>query len=123
MKPSNGASKKGTASIAEAQAALFSQGSSYVRPPCFCCAAPALKWTQYGPSCPICYDEIQRAITALAYPAGISGNSIFAPALAECLKTTNPAAITIIAAYFEAAILPIISPDSPRAILGLRPLK
>ena len=39
------------------------------------------------------------------------------------LTTDNPAAVTIIAAYFELATRAIIAPETPRAMLGLPPLK
>ena len=110
-------------SINSALAELHAAGAAQYRPPCFCCSADAIKWTHFGPSCAFCYDELSKAARNLALPSTITANSIFAPALVEMLATSNPAAITILAAYFELATRAIIAPETPRAMLGLPPLK
>lgn len=123
MKPSNAVLRGEKASINNALAELHTAGAAQYRPPCFCCSAAAIKWTHFGPSCAICYDELSKAARNLALPSTITANSIFAPALTEMLTTSNPAAITILAAYFELATRAIIAPETPRAMLGLPPLK
>ena len=123
MQPSNAVLSREKVSINNALAELHAVGAAQYRPPCFCCSADAIKWTHFGPSCAFCYDELSRAARNLALPSTITANSIFAPALTEMLTTSNPAAITILAAYFELATRAIIAPDTPRAMLGLPPLK
>ena len=123
MKPSNAELRREKVSINNALAELHAAGAAQPRPPCFCCAAQAIKWTHFGPSCAFCYDELSRAARNLAQPSSITANSIFAPALTEMLATSNHAAVTILAAYFELATRAIIAPETPRAMLGLPPLK
>ena len=123
MQPSNAGLSREKVNINSALAELHTAGAAQSRPPCFCCLAPAIKWTHFGPSCAICYDELSKAARNLAQPSSITANSILAPALAEMLATSNPAAVTILAAYFELATRAIIAPETPRAMLGLPPLK
>ena len=123
VQPSNAGLSREKVSINNALAELHAAGAAQSRPPCFCCSAPAIKWTHFGPSCAICYDELSKAARNLAQPSSITANSIFAPALVEMLATSNPAAITILAAYFELTTRAIIAPETPRAMLGLPPLK
>ena len=123
VQPSNAGLSREKVSINNAIAELHAAGAAQSRPPCFCCSAAAIKWTHFGPSCAFCYDELSKAARNLALPSTITANSIFAPALTEMLATTNPAAITILAAYFELATRAIIAPETPRAMLGLPPLK
>ena len=121
--PSNAGLNREKANINSALAELHAAGAAQSRPPCFCCSAPAIKWTHFGHSCAFCYDELSKAARNLAQPSSITANSIFAPALTEMLATSNHAAVTILAAYFEVVTRAIIAPETPRAMLGLPPLK
>ena len=123
MQPLNAVLSGEKVNINSALAELHAAGAAQFRPPCFCCSADAIKWTHFGPSCAICYDELSKVARNLALPSTITANSIFAPALTEMLTTDNPAAVTILAAYFELATRAIIAPETPRAMLGLPPLK